>query len=125
RRRAPGLRLPLAEVHRKPDRARLVRDTALHGLPDPPGRIGRELVAAAPVELLDRPDEADDSLLDQVEERQAVALVLLRDRDDEAEVRVHHPILGGLVAALDPLRELDLLLRGEERPAPRLVQEEL
>ena len=56
---------------------------------------------------------------------QAVTLVLLRDRDDEAEVRVDHPVLRPLVAALDLLRELDLLGGGQQRVAPGLVEEEL
>src|SRR5207302_9625183 len=62
---------------------------------------------------------------DQVEEAQTVTLVALRDRDDEAQVRVDHPFLRLTVAALDLLRELDLLRRGQQRVAPRLVQEEL
>jgi len=54
-----------------------------------------------------------------------VALVLLRDRHDEAEVRVHHPVLRRLVALLDELGELDLLRGGEQRVAARFVKEEL
>ena len=54
-----------------------------------------------------------------------MALVLLRDRNDEAEVRVDHQILRLLVAALDALRELDLLRGGEQLVAAGLVQEEL
>ena len=54
-----------------------------------------------------------------------MALVLLRDRDDEPQVRVDHPVLGRLVAQLDELRELDLL-RGREQGIPSgLVEEEL
>src|SRR6185503_1885514 len=63
---ARDLLLALVDVDGDPDRARLVRDPALHRLADPPGRIGGELVAAAPIELLDGPDEPDDPLLDQV-----------------------------------------------------------
>src|SRR5262249_9840292 len=36
-----------------------------------------------------------------------------------------HPLLRRAVAALDPLRELDLLRRGEQRVAAGLVQEQL
>ena len=54
-----------------------------------------------------------------------MALVLLRVRDDQAEVRVRHPLLGSHVAALDLLRECDLLGGGQERVAPHLVEEEL
>ena len=58
-------------------------------------------------------------------QRQAVALVLLRDRDDQAEVGVDHAVLRLRVAGLDRLRELDLLGSAQERIAPGLVQEEL
>src|SRR5262249_11487754 len=63
--------LSLDDVHRQPDRARVIRDRALNRLPDPPGCIRREAEAWAPVELLDRAVEADRALLDQVDERNA------------------------------------------------------
>ena len=122
---APQLQPALLDVDRNPDRVRLVRDRALAGLADPPGRVGRELEALAVVELLHRPVEADRAVLDQVEQRQAMALVALRDRDDEPQVRVRHPLLGGLVTLLDPLRERNLLGCGQERVPPDLVQEQL
>src|SRR5262249_40875009 len=43
----------LDHVHGDADGARLVGDRAGDGLPDPPGRVGRELVAAAVLELID------------------------------------------------------------------------
>ena len=92
---------------------------------DPEGRVGRELVALAPVELLGRADQAEDALLDQVEQGQVLALVLLRDRDDQAQVRVDHALLGLEVAALDRLRQLDLLVGAQQRVAPDLVEEQL
>src|SRR5207248_3722290 len=94
-------------------------------LPDPPRRVGRELVAAAPVELLDGADQPERPLLDQIEERQALVAVVLRDRDDEAEIRLDHPLLRLLVAALDPLGELDLLRSRQQRMPPGLAQEQL
>ena len=76
------------------------------------------------VELLDRPDEADRPLLDQVEQRQALVAVVLGDRDDEAQVGGDHPLLGLLVAPLDPLGQLDLLLGAQQwEPADVLEQE--
>jgi hypothetical protein len=92
-RQARQLDPALVDVGGNADRPPLIRDRALAGLPDPPGRIGRELEALAPVELLDRPVEADDALLDEVAERHSVATVALGDRDDEAEVGVDHPLL--------------------------------
>src|SRR3972149_6075164 len=58
----------LHHVHGDADRARLVGDGAGDGLPDPPRGVGRELVALLVVELLDRPDEADVPLLDEIQE---------------------------------------------------------
>src|SRR4029079_18350081 len=94
-------------------------------LADPPRRVGRELEALAVVELLGGADEADRPLLDQVEEGQALVAVALRDRDDEPEGGLHHVALRRVVAALDALRELHLLRRGEERNAADLLEEEL
>ena len=71
------------------DKARMIRmpvhivERARDRLADPPGRVGRELEPAPPVELLDRPDQAQRALLDQVEERQALIAVVLGDRDDQ------------------------------------------
>src|SRR5262245_28093475 len=76
----------LDHVNRDTDRAGLVGDRSRDGLPDPPRRIRRELVALAVVELLDRADETEAALLDQVEEGEPAAEVALRDRDDEPEV---------------------------------------
>jgi hypothetical protein len=45
--------------------------------------------------------------------------------DDETKVRVDHLLLRRAIASLDPLRERDLLRRGEQRVAADLVQEEL
>ena len=64
--------------------------------------VGRELLAEPPVELLDRAVQAECALLDQVEEGNAAAAIALGDRDDEAQVRVDHLLLGSEVATLDP-----------------------
>ena len=103
----------------------MIRDGALHRLADPPGRVGRELEAAAPVELLDGAVQPQRSLLDQVEERHAETAVALRDRNDQAQVRLDHPPLGERVAALDRLRERDFLGGREQLVAADVGQEEL
>src|SRR5438067_7220789 len=74
---------PLDDVDRHPDRPRLVRERPRDRLADPPRGVGRELVAAAPVELLDRANQAERAFLDQVEKRQTLVAVVLRNRDDE------------------------------------------
>ena len=121
---AAQLQPALLHVHRDPDRVGLVRDRALAGLADPPRRVGRELEALAVVELLDRPVEADRAVLDQVEQRQAVALIALAI---ETTSRRFAFVIRSFatIAALDPLRERDLLGGGQKLVAADLVQEEL
>src|SRR4051812_24843988 len=116
---------PLDDVDGHADRPRLVRKGTRHGLADPPGRVGRKLIAAAPVELLDGANEPERAFLNEVEEGETLVAVVLRDRDDEAQVRLDHVLLRVRVAALDALRELDLLRGGQQRVAPGLAQEEL
>src|SRR4051794_20606994 len=80
----------LDDVHGDADRPGLVGQGARDRLANPPGRVRRELEALAVVELLRRADEAERSLLDQVQERQALVAVVLGDRDDEPEIRLDH-----------------------------------
>jgi hypothetical protein len=86
-------------VDREADGAAGVGDAAGDGLTDPPGRVGGELEALAPVELLDCVHQAQVPLLDEIEERQPRRLVLLGDRDHEAQVRLDERALR--VLALD------------------------
>ena len=76
------------------DGAAAVGDAARDRLADPPGGVGGELEALAPVELLDRVDEPEVALLDQVEQRQTGALVPLGDRHHQAEVAVGEGLHG-------------------------------
>ena len=121
----PHLGELLADVDRDPNRPRVLLDAALHGLADPPGRVRRELVAAPVIELLDRPDQAEHALLDQVEEGKPESAVALGVRHDESDVRLDHVRLRVLVSALDPLRELDLLGSREETSLGDIAEEEL
>jgi hypothetical protein len=104
---------------------RALSASARDRLPDPPGGVGGELEAFAVVELLGSSNEPDRPLLDEVEEGQALVSVVLCDRDDQAKVRLDHLLLGAVVAALDPLRELDLLRSGQERHLADVLEEEL
>ncbi len=74
-------------MDRDPDGPGLVRQCPTDRLPDPPGGIGRELVALGVVELLDRADQTEVALLDQVEQGHAATAVLLGDRDHKTQVR--------------------------------------
>src|SRR5262249_961190 len=64
-----------------------VGNRARDRLPDPPRGVGRELVAAAVFELVDRLHQADVAFLDEVEELQAAVRVLLREMT-EANLRL-------------------------------------
>ncbi len=112
-------------MHRHADRARLVGESARNRLADPPRRIRRELEASSVVELLRGADETDRPFLDEIEEGQALVSVLLRDRDDEPKIRFDHLLLRAVVTSLDPLREADLLRRGQQIDLADVLQEEL
>ncbi len=84
----------LDHVHRDADRARLIRDRARDGLADPPGGVGGELEALRVVELLDRLDEAEVALLNEVEEEHPAADIALGDGDDQTQVRLGELLLG-------------------------------
>ena len=90
-------------VHRNTDRSTLVRDGSRNSLADPPRRIGRELVAASILELLDRLHQADIAFLDQVQELKIAVGVLLRDGNHEAQIGLDHLNLGLLRLALAAL----------------------
>src|SRR5207247_599423 len=83
-------------------------ERAVDGLADPPGRVRRELAAAAVLEPVDGLHEPDVAFLDEVEQRQVAAQVALGHRDDQSKIRLHQLALGlahGSVAPLDLLEE--------------------
>ncbi len=140
----------LDHVHRDADGACLVGDGPGDRLPDPPGGVGGELVALGVVELLHRADQTEVALLDEVQEQHAAAHVALGDRHHQPQVRLdelalgdlpvtfdrlqvaahlrgglaggRRELLGGEQAGLDPLGEVDLLLRGQQRDLPDLLE---
>ena len=90
---APGVLGPSPDLlDRDPDCPRLLGEGAGDGLADPPGGGGGELEASVIVELLDRSDQAKVALLDQVQEAQATADVLLADRDHQPQVGLSEPL---------------------------------
>src|SRR5438128_1981936 len=95
----------VAGVDRQTDGAGRVGDASLHGLANPPGGVRRELEALAPVELLDGVDQAEVALLDEIQQRQTRRLVLLGDRDDQAQVGVDEG-LGRLFAGVGRAQQL-------------------
>ena len=83
----------LDHVHRDADRTRLVRHRAGDRLTNPPGGVGRELVALRIIELFDGADEAQVALLDQVQELHTAPGVALGQRHNESKVRLEQVVL--------------------------------
>src|ERR1700683_3210739 len=83
----------LKHVHGDADGARLIGECSADRLPDPPGGVGRELVAAPVLELVHRLHQPDVAFLNQVEKLQAAIGVFFGDRDDQPQVRLHHLLL--------------------------------
>ena len=89
---------------------------------DPEDRVGAELRAAVGVETLGGDHQPGVSLGDQIGEFHPEAVEVGGDADDEAEVRVDHPLARRAVPRLDPPGEFDFLLPGEEREFADLAQ---
>jgi hypothetical protein len=92
---------------------------------DPPARVGRELKSAAPVEPINRLDQADGGLLDQVLHVTAFILVLLGDADGKSEVRFDHLIASPSISGLNALGDLNLLLTGQQISLSNLFEKTL
>src|SRR5690606_21077715 len=109
-------------VEREPHDAALLGERLEDGLADPPDGVGDELEPARLVEPLRRLDQPVVPLVDDVGQREPLALVLLRDGDDEAEVGADELVEGRRVALFDPAGELDLLLGLEQGDLPNLLE---
>ena len=83
----------LDHMYRDADGAGLVCNRARDCLADPPGGVGRELVAAAVFEFVHGLHQPDIALLDQIQELQAAIGVFLGDGDHEPEVGFDHLLL--------------------------------
>src|SRR5262245_29208860 len=92
------LRLRGHDLHHPP----VVHDVADDVGAEPADRVRREADAAIRVEVLDRLEEPDVALLDEVEEVVERPLVLPRDHDDQPEVRGDEPPGGLSVLLLVP-----------------------
>jgi len=106
----------VGDVHREANRAALVGERTRDSLADPPRRVGRKLVAHLVVELLDRADQPEVALLDQVEERDSGFRVVPGDRHHEPEIRLDQFLLRFLVALVLAAGELSLLRRRQQGP---------
>ena len=101
-------------MHRNADGACLVGNGPGNGLTNPPGGIGGELEALAVVKLLHGLNQAQVSLLNQVQEQHAPAHVPLGNGNHQAEVGFAELFLGFLIPGFQPLGNLDFLLGGQQ-----------
>ena len=83
---------------------------------DPPGCVRGELEPLAPIEFLDRSDEPEISLLDEVQQVEAPTGVPLGNGDNKPQIAPNELDLG-LVSLPDVANEFDPLLGGDERIA--------
>ena len=111
-RHRPHLAHRVDHVHRQANRAALVGDRPGDRLANPPGGVGRELVAALVFELVDRPHQARVAFLNQVQKAQAAVAVPLGDRD-------HQPQVGGREHALRLVVPLALFDRAGDEAGQR------
>ncbi len=100
----------LHHMHGDSNGAGLVGDGSGDGLPDPPGGVSGELKTFCVVELVNRFDEPEVPLLNQIEELHSPADITLGDADNEAQVRLGEPLFGPHIVLRYPNREFDFLL---------------
>ena len=112
----------LNHVDGNADRACLIGDCTRNRLPNPPRRIGTELITLTVVEFLNRLQETEVALLNEIEKEHAASDVAFCNAHDKAQVRLLKPMPCTLVARLHAPRELDLLLCRQQRNTTDLFE---
>ena len=107
-------------IRRQPDHPALLLDRADDRLADPVSGIRAETEAAIRVKLVDGGHQPDDAFLDDILEGHAAAVIMTRHTDNQAQVRLDHPLPGALIPVPDALGQRTLLVHREQRPI-RLV----
>ena len=109
-------------VQRQPHDPALFGQRLKNRLAYPPYGVRNELESPRLVELLGGLDQPEISLVDQIGQRQALVLILFRNRNDEPQVGACQFFERFLVALLDPLRQIDLFLHGDQILLTDLLQ---
>ena len=81
-------------MHGNADGAGLVCNGAGDGLANPPGGIGGEFVAAAVFKFFHRFHQAHVAFLNQIQEGEAAVGIFFGNGNDQAQIGLHHFILG-------------------------------
>ena len=103
----------LHHVDRNADRPCLVCNGSCDGLPDPPGRVGREFESLPELKLVHSLDQAHVALLDEIQEGHAVVDVLLGNGYHKAQIRLGQGI-SRIIPVRDKVSEFPLVLSGNE-----------
>ena len=109
-------------MHRHPNGSGLIGNGTGDGLPDPPSRICREFVSLCPVKLVHRANQAGVALLNQIQDVQPSAGILLRNGNHQPEVGLGELVLRRLIPFGDPLCQLHFLLGGQQVDLTDLLQ---
>ena len=107
------------------DGAGLVRDGAGNGLPNPPGGVGGEFEALGVVKLLNRLNQAQVALLNQVQELHTASHIALGDGYHQTKVCLAQALLGFLAlfaTCLDGKGQIDFLLGSEQRNTANFLE---
>ena len=105
-----------------PDGSGLIRNGAGDGLTNPPGGIGGKLVTLAVIKLFHRLDQAQISLLNQIQEQHPTAHISLCNADHQTQIGLGKALFRLLVPKLHPLCQLNLFLGGKKRNLTDLLQ---
>ena len=101
-------------MHGQADGLGLVGERALDGLLDPPRAVSGEFGALGRVKPFDGLHQADVALADQIQQRQADALVIAGDFHDEPQVGLDHLFARLFVALFDARGQVNFLLRRQQ-----------
>src|SRR5262249_9035128 len=101
-------------IERNANDARLLRERLQDRLTNPPHRVRDELDALRLVELMRRANETEVAFVDQIRERDALVLILLRDGYHEAKVGSNELVERFLIIRADTLREPDLFVATDQ-----------
>ena len=112
-------------MHRNADRARLIGNRAGDGLANPPRRVGREFETLGIIELFNRFNQAQISLLNQIEKEHTAADVALGDGNHQAQIRFGQLLfrcLGHFAAHLHLLGNFNFLFCRQKRNLADLLE---
>src|SRR5207253_7811542 len=110
------------QMNRQTNRLRLICESALDRLFDPPRRVSAELAAFGGIKTLDCFHQTDVSFRNQVEQWQSEISVIVRDLDHESQIGADHERASLAIALFDLGGELNLLLRRQKRDLRDLAQ---